>query len=129
MNENKILQVGDVLLSKGNYGTYSVVNVVRVTPTQAILSDGDKLKREHRDGQSCIGARGWSSTHYYFDTPERRAEKDHYHNCEYLKKYLVEVPKNNYGKVLLSYEVVAQIVAIHKAAMVKISEIIKSESK
>lgn len=40
-------QVGDEILKQPHYHIDSVVKVVRVTKTQAILSDGERLKRTH----------------------------------------------------------------------------------
>jgi len=127
MSDRKILEAGDILLGKGSHGTFEPVKVDRVTPTQAILSNSAKLKRDHVDGRAAVGTSGYGNVYYYLDTPDRRAERAHYYNCQYLKDNAVEVPKDNYGKVLLPMDVVANLVAIHKAAMLEISEIIKNE--
>jgi len=129
MNEKRILKVGDVILCAGGYGGWEELKVDRVTATQATLSDGYKLRIEHWDGGGRIGESGYRSSNYYFDTPLRRAQMSVDIDRAYIVKHTIKVPRDGYGNVTLSGTACAQIVAIHKAAMVQISEIIKSETK
>jgi len=127
MSDRKILEVGDTLIEQGRFNGMSVRTVVRVTPTQAVLDDHVKLKIEHFDGRAAIGSTGYDSSSYYFDTPAKRAEMAHEKDRAYINKHQIAVPKNAYGTLVLTATACAEIVAIHKSAMLQISEIIKNE--
>lgn len=71
MNHTKAqFQVGDEILKQPHYHIDSVVKVVRVTKTQAILSDGERLKRTHYVNESndfsttAMGSTGYRKTFY-----------------------------------------------------------------
>lgn len=63
-------QVGDEILKQPHYHIDSVVKVVRVTKTQAILSDGERLKRTHyvndkkKFSITAMGSTGYHRTRY-----------------------------------------------------------------
>ena len=127
--ENKILQVGQILLRQSSYNVWSEVKVVKITATQAVLNDGDRLKLDHKDGHSRIRAKGYSQSSYYFDTREMRLKAEHSFNVQYAKRNSLAVFGDEYQKSTPSPESMAKIVAIHKAAMLEINAIIKSESE
>jgi len=71
MSEEKTMyEVGDFAVLESYGRILRHIEVERVTPTQAILKDGTRLKRDKLRGQSEIGATQFSSDYYRYETQE-----------------------------------------------------------
>ena len=71
MEDKRKYQVGDVVYAFIHLRKNLVKLVVtRTTNTQAILSDGAKLRIEITGMTRAIGASGWGVTHYELETPQ-----------------------------------------------------------
>lgn len=69
--ENRKLEVGDRIYGVGNYGIRSIDTIKRVTPTQAIVSEFMKFKRETKNGDcNKIGRERYCTVWYYVETEE-----------------------------------------------------------
>lgn len=128
MNETEtqgiIYKVGDVVHSFLQFHGWESFTVARITATTAILSDGTKLRQGRRGGESAIGSSGWNHTRYYPDTPEVRERMTKDKNKTYAIGYKLAKFTERTGP---SDDVIAKIVAIHKAAMVQINEILNEK--
>ncbi len=62
--ENKKYESGDVVIGQSIYHGFSKHTVVRVTKTQAILSNGSRLKIDNLKSSRAIGASGYGCTYY-----------------------------------------------------------------
>lgn len=104
--EKQLLNVGDVIYDKGNYGVNDRFIIERVSSTQA-FSNHKKFKRFIYDGAiERIAQESWSTSKYYVETP---ALKD-----EWLKKGIVEKLRNfQWGKLDLDQlKAIRQIIGI-----------------
>lgn len=124
MNETQILEVGDMVLVHSRMGGWGSFKVDRVTSSQAILSDGTKLKRSLSDGSASIGAGSFPNYRYYLATPENIQRATHSRNLQYLTIHNVQFKEFPMGN---DYESISRIVAIHKAAMVQINDILNGK--
>lgn len=85
------LKVGDKLFSESIYHGMREHFVVRLTPTQIVLSNQAKIKRPFQNGCSAIGTRGYGNTYYYLPNEElknkwQRKVNNHFISCFGWKK-------------------------------------------
>lgn len=123
-NKGIIYKVGDVVYQHNTFRGWSKLTVDRVTPTMAILSNEVKLKQGKFAGGSAIGASGFDRDSYFPDTQETRKMAARDQNKTYAIHHKLAKFTERTGP---SDDVIAKIVAIHKAAMAQINEILNEK--
>ena len=91
--EKKQYEVGDVVIGQSTYHGFSKHTVVRVTKTQAILSNGSRLKIDDVKASRAIGSSGYGST--YYQITNENLERD------YKKAIQISKTKQNFSKLNL----------------------------
>lgn len=91
--ENKKYESGDVVIGQSTYHGFSKHTVVRVTKTQAILSNGSRLKIDNLKSSRAIGESGYGCTYYQITND--------YLERDYKKAIQISKTKQNFSKLNL----------------------------
>lgn len=119
--EKIVWKVGDVVWVKNDYTmnlcAWSKTTIVKATEKTATTEFGYKLRQGATEGETSIGSGPFNSVRYYPDSIATKIKVRQSQSLTYAHRY--ELIK---GEV--EPEVVAEIVKIHKDAMLKIKSIL-----